>query len=248
MACIVVTTPTSGTASMQRIIRKIATRSYGFIQVPSPATDRPDGEGTYLDPDADMIYWFQGNRYWNPSIDLSSFKLIVHMRDPRDLVCNQYWWALQHPNTTDPPEVAAAIRQQTEADGIHKFAIARDNRGAYSMHRDVSLGPHGDTATYTSYAQLCCAFDLLMYRVCKLFGRSPAEVAPGLRFERPEALTANPNWVKVGGTWQGADVTPGRFRKELRKTVIAELNTRYANELAMMRQRDAAFLAHHYEP
>ena len=216
--------------------------------MPSLATDRPDGEGTYLDPLPEMIYWFQGARFWNPTLDLSRFKVIVHMRDPRDLVCNQYWWALQHPNRIDPPEVAEAKRRQVEAEGIDAFVLGRDNRDSYAMVRGVSAGPWGDAATYTSYAQLCCSFDLLMHRLCRTFGRTASEVAGGLRMERPESLTANPNWVKVGGTWQGADVTPGRFRGELRKATIARLNAKYAPELAFMQQRDADFLAYHYDP
>lgn len=234
---------------MLRILQIIAGPAVKLRPANAPAAMEKSEGKLFLDwKNQNILYWFRGPRHWTADVDLEAFRTVMHFRDPRDLACNQYWWALQHPNTIDSPEVAEEKRAKVEAEGIDRYALGRNNSASYAVMINASNGPRGDVITWTSYAQLCCAFDLLMHRVCVLFGRDPAEVAPGLRFERPEALTANPNWVKVGGTWQGADVTPGRFRKELRKTVIAELNIRYEAELALMRQRDADFLAYHYGP
>ncbi len=247
MAYIFVTAPTSGTASMGRIVSAIMPRGVKMKRLVSPALAEPGEGGTWLDPDSRTVYWFQGPRHWNPAIDLSRFTCIVHMRDPRDLACNQYWWALQHPNTTVTPEVAEARRLKVEREGIDKYVMGRNNQGSYDMLMSVSDSPVGDRATYTSYAQLCCAFDLLADRLCQAFGRRQREVAEALQVERPENLWSNPDWVKVGGTWKGTDVTPRRFAKELQPETIEAVTAKYARELEFCRHRDADFLAYHYD-
>lgn len=246
MAYLFLTAPTSGTASMQRIVQAIAPKGIALVRVASPAVPEPGVEGTFLDPERNAIYWFQGPRHWNPAIDLSRFRCIVHMRDPRDLACNQYWWALQHPNTNVSPELAEIRRRKVEDGGIDQYVLGRNNQASYDMLMTASDAASGDATTYTSYAQLCCAFDLLMDNLCRTFGRAQSEVAEALRIERPENLTANADWVKVGGTWKGSDITPGRHRRELRPESQDSLVTKYARELAFCRRRDTGFLAYHY--
>lgn len=241
------TTPTSGTASMGRILRAIA-RGWHVVRVNSPAADDPGPDRTFLDPAAKKtIYWFQGGTHWNDAIDLSPFRAIVHLRDPRDLACNQFWWALQHPNLTDPPEVAAQWRRSVEAMGIDEYVFIADNSLSTRMIRQIVASPIGPSIACTSYAQLCCAFDLIIESLCDLFGTSRRYAADTLHQERPENVQANSQWIKVGGTWQGADISPGRFRRELRPETAERLTRKYAGELAMMRGWDAPFLAHHYE-
>jgi hypothetical protein len=249
LAYILVTPPTSGTAALQRIVKTIAGDKIAIKRLGKPAFDRPvqaGEEGTFIDPDSRIIWWFQGPRYWNPQIDLSRYELIVHFRDPRDLACNQYWWALQHPNTKDPPEEAERKRKRVEDGGIEKYVLGRNNFASYQMLMDVSESPVGDSAVYTSYAQLCCAFDLMVRNLCGVFKRSQADVAEALQIERPENLFANPDWVKVGGTWKGADVSPGRFRRDLTPEGRRKMTEKWANELAFCRKREVDFLVHHY--
>lgn len=248
MAAIVLTTTTSGTAALQRIIRRIAPAGHRFVPVSTPVTETAEEPGLLLDPAEPVIYWFQGTRFWDPTIDLSPFTVILHLRDPRDLICNLYWWALQHPVPGAMPEAVAAERAAVEALGIDGFARDRDLSPVFRRLNEVSEGPFGEAVTYTSYAQLCCAFDLLVERLCRAFGRPVRDVLPKLALERPENLRRNPNWLKVGGTWQGTDVAPGRFRRELTAETAALLTERYAFALRLMRLRDADFLAVHYGP
>ncbi|WP_421995219.1 hypothetical protein [Roseococcus sp.] len=210
-----------------------------------PSLEKKEGS-TFLDARANILYWFRGPRHWDPMIDLSAFRTIGHFRDPRDLACNQYWWALQHPNTIDTPEVAEAKRQKTEAMGIDKYALGRNNRDSYGMLMGLSHGAMGDVMTWTSYTQLCCAFDYMVDNLCHAFNRAPSQVAEELRLERPENLGGNADWVKVGGTWKGSDVTPGRFRNDLTPETVAEITAKHAEELAFCKMRDASFLRHHY--
>jgi len=247
MAYLFFCTATSGTASMLRIIRTIAGPGMILREIGDVMGFTPEAGKGFIDRSrSDTISWIRNPKFWDPALDLSGIGLIGHFRDPRDLACNQYWWALQHPNLTDSPELAAARLAKIEAGGIDKYAVNRNNNNAFRMMSSVSDGPLGDTATWTSYSQLCCAFDYLMDGLCKRFGRAPSEVAEALRIERPENLGGNPDWVKVGGTWKGSDITPGRFRRELRPESVAEITRRNAHLLAYCRQRDAGFLEHHY--
>jgi hypothetical protein len=250
LAHIVITSATSGTASMRRIMEIVAGERMKMHSVARPAlTAKPDDPttGTYIDPKANRFYWFQGPRFWNPALDFSQFKTIVHFRDPRDLACNQYWWALQHPNTHDTPEVAEEKRRKVEAGGIDKYALGRNNREIFDIFRSISDGAMGNYATYTSYTQLCVAFDELMDRLCRVFDRRQSEVAHALFNERPERLSENPEWVKVGGTWKGADVFPGRFRRDLKPETIGAITEKWKTELQFCQRRDAAVLSHHYD-
>ncbi|SHI33932.1 hypothetical protein SAMN02745194_00068 [Roseomonas rosea] len=247
MAYIFVCTPTSGTASMLRIIQAIAGPELRMKAANGPASLQK-GEGvTFLDAKANnVLYWFRGPRHWDATLNVSDFRMIAHFRDPRDLACNQYWWALQHPNTHDTPEVAEQKRRKTEEMGIDHYVLGRNNTASYGMLGGLSDGPQGDAVTWTSYNQLCCAFDYMVDNLCRTFNRAPSAVAEALRAERPENLFANPEWVKVGGTWKGADVTPGRFRRDLKPETVEAITKRHEAELAFCRYRDAPFLSHHY--
>lgn len=247
MAFIFLCTPTSGSASMLRILQIIGGPSLRLKASKGPASleNRPDA--TFLDArQAQVLYWFRGPRHWVPSLDLSDFRLLAHFRDPRDLACNQYWWALQHPNTHDTPEVADEKRAKVAATGIDAYALGRNNRASYAALMGLSDGPLGDAVTWTSYNQLCTAFDYMVDNLCRAFGRAPSAVAEALRPERPENLGGNAEWVKVGGTWKGSDVTPGRFRRDLRPETAEAITRKHTAELAFCRYRDASFMAHHY--
>lgn len=240
-------TPTSGTASMLRILQAIGGPTLKMRAAKGPASPTPEEGHTFLDPQADRtLTWFRGPRDWNEALDLSAFTVIAHFRDPRDLACNQYWWALQHPNTHDAPERAAEKREKVERMGIDAYALGRNNSAGFQKLMALSEGPRGDAVTWTSYNQLCCAFDYLMDNLCHAFGRAPSEVAGALRMERPENLGGNADWVKVGGTWQGSDVMPGRFRRDLKAETQAAITAKLGQELRFCAKRDAPFMAHHY--
>ena len=248
MAYVFICTPTSGTASMLRILQTIGGPSLRMKAAGGPASLEKKEGATFLDAKApNVLYWFRGPRHWDSTLDVSPFRMIAHYRDPRDLACNQYWWALQHPNTHDAPEVAEEKRRKVEEGGIDRYVLGRNNKASYQMLTDLSDGPLGDAATWTSYNQLCCAFDYMVDNLCRAFNRAPSQVADALRIERPENLFANPDWVKVGGTWKGSDVTPGRFRGDLQPETVEELTKKLKPELAFCARRDAPFLRHHYE-
>ncbi len=248
MAYVFFCTPTSGTASMLRILQAVGGPRLKLRASKGPASLEAAEGRTFLDPTAeDTLTWFRGPRDWDSTLDLSAFTVLAHFRDPRDLACNQFWWALQHPNTHDTPERAAEKRAKVERMGIDAYALGRNNSEAFAKLMALSDAPGGDAVTWTSYNQLCCAFDYLMDNLCSTFGRAPSEVAEALRMERPENLGGNADWVKVGGTWQGSDVMPGRFRRDLKPETQAAITTKLAAELRFCRHRDAPFMAHHYD-
>ncbi|RYI97118.1 MAG: hypothetical protein EON47_19905 [Acetobacteraceae bacterium] len=232
---------------MLRILQIIAGPAVKLRPANAPAA-MEKGEGKlFLDwKNQNILYWFRGPRHWTADVDLGAFRTVMHFRDPRDLACNQYWWALQHPNTIDSPEVAEEKRAKVEAEGIDRYALGRNNSANYAAMREASEGPFGPVITWTSYTQLCCAFDYMTDNLCRMFHRAPSRVAEELRIERPENLAGNADWVKVGGTWKGSDITPGRFRRDLQPETIAAMNKKLARDLEFCRNRDAAFLAHHY--
>lgn len=231
---------------MLRIMQIIGGRGLRLKAVNAPpALEKQEGT-TFLDARANILYWFRGPRYWNRSLQTDAFRIIGHFRDPRDLACNQYWWALQHPNTHDALEVTEQKRREVEARGIDSYALGRNNRASYEMLMGLSNLPIGDVVTWTSYAQLCCSFDHMVDNLCRTFNRAPSHVAEELRIERPENLGGNPDWVKVGGTWKGSDVSPGRYRRDLHEDTVHAITVKHREELAFCRQRDTNYLGHFY--
>lgn len=247
MAFIFLTTPTSGTGSLDRVIRAIGGDKYKRITVREKALDKKKEGYTYLDANSNNFYWFQGDKFLEDSIDLSRFKLIFHFRDPRDLACNQYWWALSHPNLSDSPDVAENKRVEIEKRGLESYVSVKRNISCFSKFIALSNSLKKENIVCTSYAQICVAFDLLVYKLCEIFEQSPDNCMDKLLIERPENILDNAKYASGIGQWKGSDLSPGRFKRELSTAKALFLTDLYKNELDFCGRHDANFLAHHYK-
>ncbi|MFG1364565.1 sulfotransferase domain-containing protein [Xanthobacter versatilis] len=240
-SCVFVTTPTSGTGSLWRLLtlvskdvlasKKIAEEYEGSGRGGDLPTWTPDGSG--------FLYMYNTPNLFNSHILDPEIRIITNFRDPRDLLCNQYHWVFQHPMAGKTEEQMEARRCAVREKGIDGFVREADIKPLYASLK--KLEPRiksGDKNTLVlSYRQLCNEFDTLVDRVCQFFRVNREEVdASAIELERTTNLIQNPDWI--GQVWSGTDVMPGRYLNELSEDCIEFLNEKYADELSLIERID----------
>tara|TARA_R110001583_G_scaffold195533_1_gene375565 strand:- start:9026 stop:9781 length:756 start_codon:yes stop_codon:yes gene_type:complete len=229
------TTPTSATASMWRIISLINRNLYKMVRYTDEFYHNGELEKiktSLLPSECGNIILFNTPMFFNFEQDLTSFRYMVNVRDPRDLLCNMYHWALVHP---DPSENDKSFRERIDLvrkTGIDQFVMDKDIKVFYSniiklweMKKVV-----GFNGTSITYSKLCTDFDSFIDRISN-FINSPitSKELKKLETERIEKLSTNKDWI--GNHWNGSDVLPGRYKNELQSSTITWLNNKYRNEI-----------------
>ncbi len=235
---IFLTTPTSGTGSLWRILTALVGDRLTPVKIAEQYMNA--GRGAEL-PDwqpepTGHLYMYNTSHIVNRHLGDRRLRLVANFRDPRDLACNQFWWALQHPTGNLPAEEIAAHRAQIEANGIDAYVGRVDNRIQFRQFEALSERIATDAADtlVVSYAQLCLDFDPMVVRLAAFLGITEARIPwSKIALERPEALTQNPAWI--GQIWTGSDISPGRYRRDLNPESIAVQDDRYRSLLATLR-------------
>lgn len=245
---IIFTSPTSATTSLRRIVKTIVDtrlihRPYYDETVKN--LSKNDLKSYFPPEDGYCLFHNQPSRF-NTNLDLDSYRFIVNFRDPRDRICNEYFWQFSHPNTVETPEQTEARRRKIRELGIDNWIIERlrtqNARDYYnSLIWVLDNAPESVAATY---AQLCCGFDGFIERISNFTGAPLTEkVLKALKPERPENIEAHPKWI--GGKWAGSDTMPGRYKRELMPETIKKMNVYFEPVLKDMARHDPEF-SHQY--
>ncbi|MDB5687917.1 MAG: hypothetical protein JWR77_2506 [Rhizorhabdus sp.] len=186
-----------------------------------------------------------------PIRDLAGQRFIVNFRDPRDRLCNEFMWKLIHPRYPNEPKEEIDARAATLLElGVDKWLETGIGRGPLSERdnfatfmRNVDQIPAENRHVLT-YARLCIDFDSFIAACGDVMG---VELTPAMRealeVERTDKLEENPRWI--GNQWNGSDVMPGRYKRELKPDTIAFLSEKYADVLRAMARHDPDY-AHLY--
>lgn len=162
------------------------------------------------------------------------YRYIINFRDPRDRLCNSFYWMQQHP--LYPGESQEEIKKravETRNKGINEWVI-ENSRPQY----ELSLINFLRTLTnvdkqVATYADLCLNFDKFVYKLSSFINiRITDEIKKDLEPERCDNLVNNKNWI--GARWEGADILPGRYKRELDERSIKKLNSIYHEVLSQM--------------
>ncbi|MDQ7990024.1 MAG: hypothetical protein REI09_10380 [Candidatus Dactylopiibacterium sp.] len=238
---VVLTTPTSGTGSLGRLIRAITANTHKFVNISDefiPSGD-VDGLKNWSPEPVGYGYLYNTPHIVCESLITSGVRVITNFRDPRDMACNQYYWALQHPDVTGRLSESAleSKREKIRSAGIDAFVQNVDNSIHFRMFEamaDRLVRPSRDVLNL-SYAQLCLDFDSLVSDLLGFFEvEMDGDLAASIESERPERIDNNPSWI--GNHWTGGDVSPGRYRKELSCETIQKFNDRHASVFGLMRK------------
>ncbi|RAH96548.1 hypothetical protein DLJ53_32070 [Acuticoccus sediminis] len=236
------TTPTSGTGSLWRIITALTRATHKPLKVVDTYANRNRMAeiADWRPSDPATVYLFNAPAVWPKDLDLRTVRLICNFRDPRDLCCNHYYWALQHHVRNKSDEAVAAHRRAVEKKGIDAFVLGVDKSDHYRPFADVLHkidSDGGEDVCVLSYNQLCLSIDAMAERLAGFLGVvDAAHVARAIEPERVENLSANPRWI--GQEWFGSDIAPGRHRRELKPETIAQLTRTYAGILGLLRALD----------
>jgi hypothetical protein len=245
------TTPTSGTGSIWRIITKLAGDQYEKTKISeeyykSQAFDRLKD---WRPESGRNIYMYNTPAIWSRDFNLLSSRIILNFRDPRDLACNQYYWALQHPVLHKSPEEVDAYRNSVRTLGIDKYVLEIDNNPNYEPFVLIAKAKEkfdDKSLLVLSYNQLCLDIDNMGMRLSSFLGVSDqTHLKAVLEPERIENIPANPNWI--GQMWEGSDTAPGRHKRELKPETIQALAEKYRPVLDVLRDLDDARFAAFYD-
>lgn len=247
---ILLTTPTSGTASLFRAAVAVAGPAWRPLKwVDEFHREGRMGELPHATPPAeDHLLLFNAPERFNVGLCRGDYRFILNARDPRDLVCNQYHWQFSHPYPQESAEETAARRARVAAEGVDAFALRLDNtaylRGVMEAARRIAP----QDRVFIGYAMYCLHFDLVAARLAGFFGTTVEALhrrqRKALERERVENLAGNRFWI--GQRWAGADVAPGRHRQELRPDTIAALTARYAWFLDFLKAMDDPLVTETY--
>jgi hypothetical protein len=184
------------------------------------------------------LFMFNIPHLFNFNQKLDDIHFIFNLRDPRDLVCNQYAWEFVHPVPHLTEEQLNARRESIRTEGIDQYVLRKDNRASYEpllkLYRHVKdFAP----VFVSSYAQLCVGTTEIIPRLAQYLGNKNSELVKRLvEAEHPSTLVNSKNWV--GLRWAGSDVLPGRARVELKPETFAELTRRNADLLESLAELD----------
>lgn len=248
---IFLSTPTSATASMFRVILALAQGKYRWEQwLETLYEERRVADALHEVPPAeDAVILHRSPQYFNLNMRLSNYRYILNARDPRDLVCNQYHWHLVHPNQQEDAAETERRRERVRQEGIDAFALRQDNTrmllGFFNAVRRIAP----EDRIFVGYAMYCLHFEEIVARLAGFIGVAPEELSrhqrKSIAREKSEELANNPAWI--GQQWSGSDTMPGRHRAELQPETIAVLNQRYAWFLEFLRRMDDPRVAYTYD-
>lgn len=237
---IVLTTPTSATASLWRILDTFAPSDWPHILF----IDQCLAQGMNLNqvpqlplPERGLILFNQPHLF-NFDQDFSDTHIVLNFRDPRDLSCNQYYWQFAHPKPELSDAALQAWRDKVREDGLDRYALGLDHNAFFQSHVRIAGMPElRERMTVTSYIQLCFDTSGVVERIARLFGREDdPRIEEIKQREHPSNLVSTNRWI--GGKWEGADVFPGRARVEMQGATFTALTDRYRRVLDTLADLD----------
>jgi hypothetical protein len=248
---IFLTTPTSATGSMYRVLRAIATGRYQRVDWLETLYEagRIQDATREVPPREDCLILHNTPQYFNHGMRLLDYRFVLNARDPRDIVCNQYHWQFVHEAPLETPEQTAARRERVAREGIDAFALSFDNTGYLKGWFNAVRRIAPQDRIFIGYAMYCLHFEEVVARASHFMGVPPESWTRQQRRqiarERVENLPNNPSWI--GQKWAGTDTAPGRHRQELQPETIRILTERYRWFLDFLRRFDDPKVASTYE-
>jgi hypothetical protein len=236
------TSQTSGSGSMKRIYEQFTRGRFLFNRIVREfyrENRMEDLSKVIPNPFGEFIY-LNAPRYFNKRINVADYRFIVNFRDPRDRLCNMYYWKFVHPRPGRLAKETAGDAPNESDIGIDAWVLNNIDAGYFDVFFWLLEQLTPDQFIVQSYSKLCLGFDAFIRDAAKFLDVS---LTPGLielvEPERTENLVNNPNWI--GQKWPGADIAPGRYKEELQPETIKKLTRQFDNALRLMAQYDPEY-------
>lgn len=232
---IYLTTPTSATASMWRILTVMSSTKFNVNRFTDSFYQAGNLQALEQStpPPLDNLILFNVPHHFPMDINIKHYYFALNVRDPRDLLCNMYHWKMVHTEPGLSERDLASRKTQLEKVGIDNFVLSKDISSFYSNIIQLDSMISHEKKYYLTYSLLCTDFEKFLKRASELLfvdiDSLTEEQNQLLDLERPNSLRENTNWI--GNQWPGSDVMPGRHLKELSASTIDALNVKYKNEI-----------------
>ncbi|WP_136483227.1 sulfotransferase domain-containing protein [Vibrio sp. H11] len=243
---IYLTTQTSATDSMLRIFTTIQNSSFDDAKYIDKFLSKNSVDAL---KDADLPSDGNLHRFNLPTMfDVGKVhdehKLIINYRDPRDHFCNVYHWRFSHPVRGESEEQRELRLSELRKKSVDDFVLEQANTKYYENIVKALTELDPKKFSVLTYARLCLGFDSFIsksadFLECEL----TKEIRDNLEVERIDNLSDNPRYI--GNKWAGADVCPGRYKRELKPETINILNQRFEKVLAVMAEHDPDFATYY---
>lgn len=252
MRKILLSTPTSATGSLWRILHKIDNLASGVSVVDEflKSGDKPSNLRSHIFDKADGLYLFNQPRFFNydfysPS---SERKIVVNFRDPRDLLCNMYYWQFIHPSKRSPEENERYKSVLLER-GIDWFCESQDfSENFHDLLNFIHTHRLNENLLICSYAQMCFSVEEVVLKLIKFFHIDTVDSVKLSKIcdeEHPSFLLKfKPG---ISHSWAGSDFVPGRARVELKPATFKKLSSKYEKYLTIMKELDNSKFAFFYD-
>jgi hypothetical protein len=188
----------------------------------------------------------------NGVVQPAAMQFVVNFRDPRDVLCNQFYWTTYHQAFEESDDAFAERIKKVNEKGRDQWILERlpKDPSAPDVYYNKFLAAvdaiPASQRVIASYARVCLGFDSFVERVAKPFGvKLTAELWADLAPERPEGLADNPQWI--GTQWVGGDTAPGRFKRELKPETLHALNANYGDVLRRMARLDPDYAEYYLD-
>ncbi|RUP83084.1 hypothetical protein C7Y69_03260 [Alteromonas sp. KS69] len=242
MTYIFLTTQTSATDSILRILCEIG----GFNFDEAKYIDKFLVDHSPKDliqsplPEDGRLHRFNLPPFFNPQLIKGEHQFLVNYRDPRDHFCNVYHWQFSHPTPNLSIQEREAKLNKAREISIDEYVLSNANPSYYSKLLSVLTDLNARKYTVLTYARLCLDFDSFLEKVAQYLNKAlTTEMLAKLEIERVSNLSENKNYI--GNRWAGADVMPGRYKRELKQETIDILNERFKETLSVMAKFDPDF-------
>lgn len=168
----------------------------------------------------------------------NDYRYIVNYRDPRDRLCNKYYWMQQHEAFSgESPEEIKSRAMKIEEEGIDSWIQNECNPSYELALLNFVVSLKTKEVCINTYIDLCTQFDNFIHKLADFMNESVDESKwRSLEPERCDNLDENKEWI--GSQWKGADTDPGRYLRELSPDTISILNEYYFEVLNKMSQLD----------
>ena len=234
------TTKTSASASIMRILSKLAGDNYEVIGFGPENIGRVGGVKRLNIPKENHIVLHNQPQFLRLQKKKDDYLYIVNFRDPRDRMCNSFYWMQQHPQPGDTKEDVERRALRIQKKGIDDWVKNNINIEHESQLMAFIDSLSNEKYCIATYAGLCLGFDKFVKKISDFISvKLTDEHWEALESERVEGLKKNKAYI--GNKWSGSDVLPGRFRNELHTSTISALNNAYYDVLKSMASYDKDF-------
>ncbi|MEQ9299462.1 MAG: sulfotransferase domain-containing protein [Cyclobacteriaceae bacterium] len=153
--------------------------------------------------------------------DLDNSEVILHLRDPRDVLVSQYYsYVYSHPVIEGVFELTNKDRESLEQEGIDEFVLKRADKLERNYRNYLERFRNNDKCRIVKYEEMVIDFSAWLDPFCQVFDLGEKD-----KVELVKTYEAEFTIEKEDAMNHKRNITPGDHKQKLKKGTIIHLNT-----------------------